>query len=101
MSEQNLNDQCDQLKVEFALIKSEYVMLRSAVDKLLRVVIDGNGHSLVSKHAVMDNKISELKELAIKNESREVAVRIALFMGIISFVSNVVILVVQLLLRLH
>jgi len=96
MSELSLESQLERLRSDFAIIKSEYIMMRNQLDKLQKIVIDGNGIGpIVSRLAVVENKTMEFKDTLNKTEGHSMGIKLALLVGFVGFISNILILIFE------
>jgi hypothetical protein len=84
---------------DFAISKAEVLHLRHDVDRLLKIVIEGNGHSMTSKIAVMENKMEDYRKIFDKMDSHALAMKMALFAAGLSFASSIAVIIINFVLK--
>lgn len=78
----------DRVAEDLAVVKSEIHRIRMDVDKLLKILVEGNGNSLLSRVTVSEQKIEHLDERLDDREREKVSVRLAIVSAGLSFVTS-------------
>lgn len=86
---------------DFAVLKVEIQHLREDINKLLRIIMDSNGNSMLSRMAVIETKVIDLDKYRSQINQQAWAIRLAILAASASFLGTLILMALQYLTRAH